>query len=253
MEWATAAALLGGGMVAGAMNAVAGGSSFITFPLLLASGLAPLTANATNFVALTPANMTALLAYRGELARVRHRLPLPLVVSGVGGIIGSALLIWSGEARFTRLVPWLILLSTVLFAAGTWIKAQLGRRGGLDGAGWDRLSLVLQLLLAVYGGYFGAGMGIVLLACLSLFGYDDLHEANAVKNAFITIFSIIGTVLFTAAGLVSWPHAAVVLGGTLMGGYLGIHYARRVPERALRLGILAWAVMLTGYFFWKYG
>jgi uncharacterized protein len=249
----TAAGLILGGLLAGALNAVAGGSSFITFPLLLAAGLPPLLANTTNFVALSPANAVALVAYRTELARIRHLLPGPLVISAVGGLLGSVLLIWSGEARFERLVPWLILASTVLFAFGTWIKTELKRRSSFVGAEWSRTSSFLLFLLAIYGGYFGAGMGIVLLACLSLFGYDDLHEANAVKNAFTTVFSIIGVAIFIGSGLVVWSHALVVLAGTMVGGYVGVHYARQVPERALRIGILAWAVVLTGYTFWRYG
>ena len=249
----TAAGLFLGGLLAGALNAVAGGSSFVTFPLLLAAGLPPLIANTTNFVALTPANAVALIAYRAELGRLRHRLPGPLAISAVGGILGSILLIWSGEARFERLVPWLILASTVLFGFGTWIKGALKRRSRFVGAEWTRPSLFLLFLLAVYGGYFGAGMGIVLLACLSLFGYDDLHEANAVKNAFISVFSIIGAGLYIASGLIVWSHGLVVVAGTMLGGYAGIPYARRVPERVLRLGILAWAVVLTGYSFWRYG
>jgi uncharacterized protein len=253
MDALTAVGLFGGGLIAGALNAVAGGSSFITFPLLLAAGLPPLLANTTNFVALTPANVMALVAYREEIGRIGHRLPVPLVISATGGVIGSILLIWSGEARFARLVPWLILTSTVLFALGTWIKAELKRRGRLDGAEWTRTSWVLLFVLAVYGGYFGAGMGIVLLVCLSLFGYDDLHEANTVKNAFITVFSLIGVAIFIANDLVVWSHGIVVVGGTIMGGYVGVRYARRVPERTLRLGILSWAVVLTGYAFWRYG
>ena len=253
MDVVTAAGLFLGGLLAGALNAVAGGSSFITFPLLLAAGLPPLIANTTNFVALTPANAVAVIAYRAEVARIRHLLPGPLVISAVGGILGSILLIWSGEARFENLVPWLILASTVLFAFGTWIKGALQRRSRFVGSEWTRTSSVLLFLLAIYGGYFGAGMGVVLLACLSLFGYDDLHEANAAKNAFITIFSIIGASIFIASGLIAWPHALVVLSGTIVGGYAGIRYARRVPERMLRLGILAWGVVLTGYAFWRYG
>lgn len=245
--------LAAGGFVAGVVNAVAGGSSFLTFPLLLATGLHPLTANMTNFVALTPGNVMAMVAYRRELARVGRGLLLPALLSATGGVIGAELLLWSGEVRFARLVPWLILAATLLFALGTWLKQRLSRIAGFDGASWKKLSYPLVFVLALYGGYFGAGMGVVLLAALNLFGYDDLHEANAVKNALITVFSLIGVVIFVSAGTISWPHALAVMAGTIAGGFLAIAVARRLSPRILRYAILVWAVGLTIIIFIRYG
>ncbi len=245
--------LAAGGFVAGVVNAVAGGSSFLTFPLLLAAGLHPLVANMTNFVALTPGNIMAMVAYRRELAGVGRRLAAPIALSAIGGLIGAELLLWSGEVRFARLVPWLILAATLLFALGTWLKRRLSRIAGFDGASWKKVSYVSVFLLSIYGGYFGAGMGVVMLAVLNLFGHDDLHEANAVKNTLITVFSIVGVAVFLSSGAISWPHAIAVMTGTICGGFVAIRIARRLPQTVLRYGILAWAVVLTVVTFARYG
>jgi len=249
MDLALMAALFAGGVLAGGVSAVAGGASFITFPLLLATGLTPFAAGITNYVALAPANAVALVGYREELRRVLHKLPVPLIVSAVGGVIGSTLLIWSGASIFADLVPWLMLAATALFALGSWIKAHLRTRAPLAGRGWEGVSLLCQFLLALYGGYFGAGMGFVLLACLNIFGYDDLHEANTVKNAFITVFSITGVAILLTSGEMSWQHGLPIAAGTLVGSYGAVRFVRRLPEAALRYAILAWAALLTVYYF----
>jgi uncharacterized membrane protein YfcA len=252
MDASTAAVLFGGGVLAGGLSAIAGGASFITFPLLLATGLSPLATGITNYVALVPGNAVALIAYREELARVRHGLPVPLAISAVGGLIGTLLLLWSGEAVFAAMVPWLMLAATSLFGLGSLVKTRLASRGPLVGRGWEGVSLISQFLLALYGGYFGAGMGFVLLACLNLFGYDNLNEANTVKNAFITVFSLIGGALLLWSGEVSWPHGLPVLLGTLGGAYGAVRFTRNLPERWLRNAILAWAALLTVYCFWEF-
>jgi uncharacterized membrane protein YfcA len=242
-------ALFAGGTLAGAISAAAGGSSFITFPLLLATGLPPFAAGITNYVSLVPSNAVALLGYREELARVRQRLPIPLVIAAVGGFLGSMLLLWSGAAVFSRIVPWLFFGATALFALGTWIKSRLRNRARLAGRGWQGLSLFLQFLLALYGGYFGAAMGFVLLACLNIFDYDDLQEANTVKNAFITVFSLIGAAILLTSGQMSWLHGLPIAIGTLFGGYGAVRFIRTLPEPILRYAILAWAAALTAYYF----
>ncbi len=249
MDFTIVATLFAGGTLAGAVSAVAGGASFITFPLLLATGLSPFAAGITNYVALAPANAVALVGYREELRRVRSKLPLPLAISAVGGVIGSLLLIWSGESIFADLVPWLMFAATSLFALGSWIKWRLRTRGPLEGRGWAGVSVLCQFLLALYGGYFGAGMGFVLLACLNIFGYDDLHEANTVKNAFICVFSIIGVAILLTSGEMSWQHGLPITLGTFFGAYGSVRFARRFPEAYLRYAILAWAALLTAYYF----
>lgn len=243
------AMLFAGGMFAGAISAVAGGSSFITFPLLLATGLPPFAAGITNYISLVPSNAVALVGYRDELARIRHTLPIPLAISAIGGFTGSMLLLWSGAAVFARIVPWLLFAATVLFALGTGIKAVLRHRAPLTGRGWEGVSLFLQFLLALYGGYFGAGMGFVLLVCLNIFGYDDLHEANTAKNAFICMFSLIGAVILLTSGQMSWLHGLPIAIGTLFGGYGAVRYIRALPEPILRYAILGWATVLTSYYF----
>src|SRR5215207_1772041 len=135
------AVLFAGGTLAGAVSATAGGSSFITFPLLLSTGLPPFPAAITNYIALIPSNAVALLGYRDELARVRHKLPIPLTFAAVGGLLGSMLLLWSGAAVFARMVPWLFSAATVVFALGTGLKARLRRRARLAGRGWKWVSL----------------------------------------------------------------------------------------------------------------
>jgi uncharacterized membrane protein YfcA len=245
----TVIVLFAGGTLAGAISAAAGGSSFITFPLLLGTGLPPFAAGITNYVALVPSNAVALLGYREELARVRHRLPIPLAIAAVGGFMGSMLLLWSGAAVFAKIVPWLFFGATALFALGTFIKARLRHRARLAGPGWEGLSLSLQFLLAFYGGYFGAAMGFVLLACLNIFDYDDLHEANTVKNAFITVFSLIGAAILLTSGQMSWFHGLPIAIGTLFGGYGAARFIRTLPEPIVRYAILAWATVLTSYYF----
>ena len=202
-------------------------------------------------MALVPSNAVALLGYREELARVRHKLPVPLTVAALGGFMGSMLLLWSGAAVFARIVPWLFFGATALFALGTWIKSRLRRRARLSGRGWEALSIFLQFLLALYGGYFGAAMGFVLLACLNIFDYDDLHEANTVKNAFITVFSLIGAAILLTSGQMSWFHGLPIAIGTPLGGYGAVRFIRTLPEPIIRYAILAWAIVLTGYYFWE--
>src|SRR4051794_8639280 len=230
------AVLFVGGALAGAISATAGGSS--TFPLLLSTGLPPFAAGVTNYIALVPSNVVGLLGYREELVRVRHKLPVPLAISAVSGSIGSLLLLWSGAAVFARIVPWLFFAATLLFALGVWIKGRLRYRAPLAGPGWKGISLVLLFLLGLYGGYFGAAMGFVLLACLNIFDYDDLHEANTVKNSFISVFSLIGSGIFLTSGQMSWAHGVPIALGTLLGGYAAVRYIRTVPTPVLRYGIL---------------
>ncbi len=247
------AALFAGGFVAGGLSAVAGGSSFLTFPLLLACGLNPLVANITNFMALTPSNFVALAAYRDELREIKDDMGTHLAIALAGGTIGSLLLIWGGEARFERFVPWLMLTATILFAAGGWVRGHLDRLGRGNGGIRQRWLYMFEFLLMIYGGYFGAGIGIIALAALAIAGQTSLHHANAQKNAMIAAMSVTGLAIYVWSGHIAWLAGLPLLAGVIAGGYASIRFIKRIPERYVRSGVLAWAVLLTIYTFWKYG
>lgn len=253
MELWLALALFAGGLVSGGLSAVAGGSTFLTFPLLLAGGLSPLVANVTNFMALTPANVVAIAAYREELRELKNEMLPHLLIAGAGGTLGALLLIWSGEARFERYVPWLMLTATILFASGTWLGKRLVRlrKGALSTN--PRWLYGVEFILMVYGGYFGAGLGIIVLASLAIAGQTSLHHANAQKNAMISLMSLVSLVIYIASGQIAWLMGLPLVAGVIIGGYASIRFVKRLPEMLVRRGVLVWAIGLTIYTFWKYG
>ena len=253
MDIATLVVLFGGGLVAGGVTAVAGGASFLTFPILLAAGLPPLAANITNWIALTPGNFMALAAYRSELTDMRHQVRAHLWVSFAGGAVGGLLLLWTGEARFEKAVPWLILTATVFFALGEWIKLHLNALRNPARRPSRRWLLVFEFVLMVYGGYFGAGLGIVLLAALAITGQQSIHHANAQKNLMTVALSAAGIIIFLPSGHVVWSYALPLFAGAMLGGYSTVRFIKRIPERAVRNAVLVWAITLTGFSFWKYG
>lgn len=236
------AALVGGGM-----SAVAGGASFFTFPALLFAGLSPLAANATNFVAMTPANITALPAFRRELRTLGRGLVLPMFVGGLGGIAGALILLALGGGFFARAVPYLMAMATLLFATAPMMRKVMEKRGsGTTGRG---LGLTLLFLAAVYGGYFGAGLGQIMLAILILNGQSDLHHANAAKNAINSVISVVAVVIYGFTGAVSWPAAGVMVLGASIGGYLGGHMSLKVPQQTLRWAVIGFGTFLTLFYF----
>lgn len=253
MEIVTLVLLFAGGFVSGGITAVAGGGSFLTFPMLLAAGLPPLAANITNWVALMPGNFMALAAYRSELFEMRHTVRPNLLVAACGGLAGSLLLLWTGEVRFEKAVPWLMLTATLFFAFGEWIKRRLHAWRQPAGAPSRRGILAFEFALMVYGGYFGAGLGIVLLAALAMAGEASIHKANAKKNLMVVALSLAGLVVFLPSGRVVWAYAVPILIGSSLGGYGAVAFIRRIPQLAVRRAVLAWAVLLTAATFWKYG
>lgn len=243
------ALLVATGLVAGGVSAIAGGSGLITFPVLLAVGLPPTVANATNFVSVTLGNVAALPAYLNELKRYQATAVKMVIAGGAGGIIGSFLLLYTSNAFFKGLVPWLIFLTTVLLAFGKPLhKLIVERRFSLNDSS-GHLGYVLIFLVSIYGGYFGAGLGVIVLATLSIIGVSDFHEANALKNVTNAVIGILGVIIFTASDLVSWPHALSMMVGSAMGGYLGIRLARYVPSEWLSKGVVLLGVILTIYYF----
>lgn len=244
--------LFAGGLLAGLINVMAGGAGFMTFPLLVAAGMTEIEANASNFVAVLPANVVGTAVYRHELNSVRRHLGVRLALAAIGGVIGSAILIYTGQASFQKVIPWLLLFATASFALGPWMKVKLERDFNFDGSRWLWLSFVLEFIVYVYGGYFGLGMGIVLFAIHSIFSQMSIHEANAIRNITITLMTVLSILIFAQAGVIRWVPSLVMMSGAIIGGYVTARFAKRMPAKLVRNAILVWAVCLTGLAFWKY-
>ena len=244
--------LFAGGVIAGLINVMAGGAGFMTFPLLVAAGMSEIEANASNFLALLPANAVGTFVYRGELASVKKHLGVRLALAALGGIIGSSILIYTGQASFRKVIPWLLLFATLSFALGPWIKVRLERNFSFDGSRWLWLPFALEFLVYIYGGYFGLGMSIIMFAIYSIFSHMNIHQANAIRNITVTLMAVISIAIFARAGIIRWVPSLVMMAGAITGGYGAVSFAKRLSPRVIRRGLLVWAVCLTGLAFWKY-
>ena len=255
MEILDAALVAGGAFLAGGMNALAGGGTFFSFPAMLAAGVPPVTANASNSVALWPASLSSAWAYRREALRHGRWAWLLAALSLVGGLCGGLLLLATSNAAFSRLIPWLLLVATGLFAFSAqvsrlvaWSKRRLGLAAGArTGPG----GAIFQFVVAVYGGFFGAGMGILTLAALSIQGIEDMQELNALKNLTSAMNYTVAALTFIVAGAISWPHTLVALGAATLGGYAGASLARKLPALWLRRLVIAVGTTLTVVYFAK--
>jgi uncharacterized protein len=235
---------------AGFINAVAGGGSFLTFPALIAAGLPPIAANASSTVALFPGQIATAYAARDGLraASADNRVNVAALgtVSLAGGLIGGLLLLVTPETVFSRIVPWLILFATSIFAAGSFL------RPGTKNFKLNRTGIfAAQGLVAVYGGYFGGGMGILVLAALTLFGLHDIWLMNSLKILLAVLANAAAVVAFIIAGLVHWQWTTIVALGAIAGGYAGLYAARRVPAQIVKSFVVAVGLVLTVYFFMK--
>jgi hypothetical protein len=238
----------------GALNSVAGGGSFLTFPTLLFTGVPPILANATSTVALWPGSIASASAYRREIqAEGRQRLIWLSIISLIGGYAGARLLLNTPEDAFEALVPWLLLVATAVFAFGGPTVAKLReRRGGPavdSGASLSVVGMLIQLVIATYGGFFGGGIGILMLAGLAITGMANMHAMNGVKNWLATCINGIAVVTFVIAGAVLWPQAIVMLFGAIAGGYGGASAARRLDPKLIRRFVILVGTVLTIYFF----
>ena len=223
---------------AGAVNAIAGGGTLLTFPAIVALGVTPLVANATSTVALWPGSLGSMWGYRGELVGARRWVIDFAVPSVSGGALGAWLLLHTAPAAFARIVPFLVLGATVLFL----VQRPLLRRLNVSraepegpGAGF----LVAQFLVAVYGGYFGAGIGILMLAALGFMGLTNIHRMNGLKNWGGTCINGVAVVMFAFGGIVDWPIALTMAAGGVLGGYAGARLAQRVGQERVRGAIVA--------------
>jgi uncharacterized membrane protein YfcA len=244
--------LFAAGMIGGALNAVAGGGSFIAFPTLLWCGVPPIQANATNTIALWTAAAASGGAYRKRLD-VPRRVFVPLLIASlIGGLAGAFLLLKTPARTFMEVLPWLTLGATLLFAFG---KKLAGSR--ISGVGKDATSRAIagaalfQLAVAVYGGYFGGGMGIVMLAMLAVLGMTDVHAMNALKSVMGFVINGVAVVAFIVARAVYWRQGLVMIVGGIAGGYFGAHYAQKLPALWIRWFVILVGTGMTIYFFGK--
>jgi hypothetical protein len=240
--------------VAGALNALAGGGSFISFPALLFLRVPAVLANATNTVALWPGLAASTLAYLKRLNAPARILISLLITSVVGGWVGALLLLKTPQHAFLRLVPWLLLAGTLLFAFGNRIRLLAGSSRGtedLQSSSWSVivLSSIAEFLVGIYGGYFGAGIGFVTLGMLAMMGMRDIHAMGAIRTLLAAAINASAVVTFIAAKSVLWPHCVVMIAGSLAGGWFGAHYAQKADPLTIRWLVIGIGVAMSVYFF----
>jgi len=239
-------------MLGGALNAVAGGGSFIAFPALLFTGVPPIPSNATNAFALWIGTTSSVRAY-WKLLNISRRVLVPLILSSVvGGVAGAYLLLHTPAQTFLKVLPWLMLGATLLFVFG---KKLVGKRpsalardastGALAGA------VAFELVVALYGGYFGGGVGIMNLAMLAALGMTDIHAMNALKVVLSGVINGVAIVMFVAAGAIYWPQGIVMTLGAIVGGYSAAHYSQKLPQAWVRTFVIVVGTGMTIYFFVK--
>ncbi|WP_199119769.1 sulfite exporter TauE/SafE family protein [Pedobacter sp. ASV28] len=236
------------GLLAGAMNAAAGGGSFITFPALVYAGVPPISANASSTVALFPASLASAWEFR-EYIRPFPQVAMwaMVLLTLLGGCAGALLLLYTPAGEFKRMVPWLLLIGSLAFAfgkaAGLYLRSKFSIGKGVVLGG--------QFLLGIYGGYFGGAVGIMMMAVWSLFGLSDIKVINANKTLFVGVANSVAVMLFIAAGKVAWPETGIMLLATICGGYFGARYTKRIDPVKLRTAIILLNFLITAVFFFK--
>ena len=241
------ALLLTAAFVAGALNAVAGGGSFLTLPALVFVGVPPVVANATGTVALLPGYAAGAWGFREDTAPPPGlSMKLLVVLSLIGGAIGAGLLLVTSNEVFSIVVPWLLLAATVLFAFGPQLRRLLA--GGKPSTAKATIGV---LAVAVYGGYFNGGLGILLLALFGLLGQTQLNAMNGLKNLVSALLTAIAVAVYAVGDVVNWRYALLMMLAATAGGYIGARVARRIPAAWLRWGIVVTGLVMTGIFFWR--
>ena len=242
------------GVIAGTLNAVAGGGSFISFPLMMFTGVPPVQANASNTVAVWPGLATSAASYSRHL-KVARRLLVPLLATSVlGGLAGALLLVKTPQRTFLHLIPWLLLSATALFIFGYRLPAmamKTGSAANVEKTSWQAIAMacLLQLAVGAYGGYFGAGIGFAMLAMMTLLGMRDIHVMNALRILLGAAINAVAVVTFIVSGAVFWGHCLVMMAGTLTSGWFGAQYAQRTDPKKVRWFIIALGLGLSAYFF----
>lgn len=238
--------LIAAAFAAGSINSVAGGGSFLTFPSLVFAGVPAVIANASNTVALVPGSMASVVGYRQDIQRLADkRLKTWFIVCLLGGGVGAALLLFTSDTTFRRVAPWLLLFATLLFAFGKQVSIALG--GKLHSS--QTLMLILLFPIAVYGGYFGGGIGIMILAAFRLYGLTDIHGMNGVKSILGGSLNAIAAVIFICAHQVDWRPTLLMMAAAIAGGYSGPMIARRMNPAIIRATVISVGAAMTIYFF----
>jgi len=273
---ASYALLIAASFAAGAINSVAGGGTVLTFPALLAVGVAPITANATSTISLVIGSFSSAYGYRKEVGEARGLMIWMLIPSAIGGLIGAIILLRVGDSSFKLLVPWLILGAATLFLVQDPISRimrarteQAARRVAAKsegpGAGLEKLAhdpnnpagaalggaLFFQFLVSIYGGFFGAGIGILQLASLGFLGLTNIHRMNAIKTMTSSIINLIATIIFIHAGRIDWGIAAIMTIGAVAGGYGGAGFARKIGQPAVRKIVIGVGFGIAGLMFYR--
>ncbi len=249
-----ALAILAVGLCAGVINTVAGGGSILTFPTLIWLGLPPVLANATNAVGVWPGNMGSVWGFRRELRGIEPRWFWLAAAGAFGGVVGAGLLLWTPERSFAHLVPWLIFGATSLFAFEAPLRRLQGEhhlRGPISRGRWI-LAVLVQVAISIYGGYFGAGMGIAVLTMLGLLGMQDIHVNIGLKNIVAFSTNLTAVIWFILAHRVNWPVAMILAVGTTSGAWAGAHMARRTSPARIRATVVTLGLCMTLSLAWHW-
>lgn len=246
--------LFGAGLLAGVINSLAGGGSFIALPALLLAGVPPVMANATTTFSALPGYVSGAIGFWPHIVKENKRLPAFIIATVIGAIIGAELLLRVSNDQFTQTLPWLMGLAVLLFASGGRINGFFAQRS--DGS--KKLGLVaafvlfgLLVLVNIYGGFFNGGLGIILLAFFALAGMTNIHAMNGLKLFLSAFLALIASIRFGFGGSIAWTQGLFVFAGTLIGGFFAARLAPFIPTHILRVAIIVYGIILTGLFFWK--
>lgn len=247
MELLETLLIIGSAFLAGIINSVAGGGTFFTFPALIFAGVSPIAANATSTIAVWPGAVASAVAYRNQLAIDKKALRVLALTSFIGGGTGAAILLMTPVQTFESLIPWLMLVATLLFAFGDKLRKEAVAHEQINFT--SPKSIALQLAIALYGGYFGAGIGILMLALLTLLGLRDIHAMNALKTVLGSAINGVAVLIFIFSGIVDWQAGAMMVLAAIAGGYLGAHYAQKLPKIWVKRFVIGVGVLMTAWFF----
>lgn len=241
------------GFIGGTLNSLAGGGSFIMFPALLFAGVPPVLANASNTYACLPGYISGAIGYWRHIVPHKDKLVAYCIIGLIGGFLGAETLMRVSDEQFSVIIPWLMLFAVTIYIFGQrinrWLAARSNGSRRMAAAGTIGLSILL-LALCFYGGFFNAGLGIILLAYLALAGFNDVHAMNGLKLLISSVVSIVAVVRFAATGSIAWVEGSAALAGALVGGFLAAYFAHLIPAKVLRGFIIVYGIALTGYFFW---